>query len=266
MAFVASKIIWVLAQPGNVLLGLLIVGLLFQLVRWRRTGLWLVGLATFGFAAVAVLPVASWVMAPLENRFPAPAKMPERVDGIVVLGGSLRLPVIEARGQVALTEAAERLTGFVALARRYPNARLVFTGGIASLFPGQLTESAAAAQFFADLGLDPGRVEFEHRSRTTFENALYAHDLVKPKADETWLLVTSAFHMPRSIGVFDTVGWTVTPYPVDYRTSGSIGIEFGFSLATGLSATGLAAHEWLGLIGYRMMGRTRRLFPGPADR
>ena len=266
MSFTASKVFWLLVQPGNFLVGLLAIGLLLVWIGWRRTGFWLAGLAALAFVAIPVLPVGAWLLAPLENRFPSIAEPPERVDGIIVLGGSFRLTLTEDRGQVALNETAERITGVIALARRYPEARVVFTGGNASLVPGRLTESDAAARLFAELGLDPARVEFEKRSRNTFENAVYSRDLVKPRRTETWLLVTSAYHMPRAVGVFETVGWRVLPYPVDYRTTRSNGVVFGGGLTGGLVNTGFAVHEWLGLLAYRMMNRTQRLFPGPVAR
>ncbi len=266
MTFTASKVFWVLAQPGNLLVVVLVVGLLLQLVGWRRAGRWLVGLAALAFAAIAVLPIGAWLLAPLENRFPTIAEPPERIDGIVVLGGSFRLALTEDRGHVALNESADRMTGMIALARRYPEARVVFTGGSGSLSPGRLTEANVAARLFAELGFDPARVEFEGKSRNTFENAVYSRDLVKPQEGEIWLLVTSAFHMPRAVGVFETVGWRVIPYPVDYRTPRSQGDMFGGGLARGLANSGSAVHEWLGLIAYRLMNRTQRLFPGPVAR
>ena len=111
MSFTASKVFWILAQPGNLLVGLLAVGLLLQLIGWRRAGLWLVGLVALAFAAIAVLPVGAWLLAPLENRFPSMVEPPERIDGIIVLGGSFRITLTEDRGQVALNQMAERMTG-----------------------------------------------------------------------------------------------------------------------------------------------------------
>lgn len=266
MAYATSNFVKLVAQPGNLLLGVLIVGLLLQLIGWRRSGLWLVGLAALAFTAIAVLPVGAWLLAPLENRFPTIVEPPQRIDGIVVLGGSFQLALSEDRGQVALGEAADRLTGMIALARRYPDARVVFTGGNARPLSGKLTESVVAARLFAELGFDPARVEFEAKSRNTFENAVYTRDLIKPQAGEVWLLVTSASHMPRAVGVFETVGWQMIPYPVDYRTPRSQGDFFGDGLTSGLTESGWAMHEWIGLLAYRLMNRTQRLYPGPAAR
>jgi uncharacterized SAM-binding protein YcdF (DUF218 family) len=167
------------------------------------------------------------------------------------------------RGQPTLTGAAERLTEFVSLARHYPEARLVFTGGSGNLFDQTLKETLVARAVFAQLGLDVNRITFEDRSRNTYENAVLTRDLVAPKPEETWLLITSAMHMPRAHGAFVKVGWRILPYPVDYQTSGSYDWRLGFSLASGLGGISDALHEWIGLVAYRAMGWTDGIFPGP---
>jgi len=263
MAFWLSKLLWVAVNPGSLLLIFLVLGAVLTRTRWRRLGAWLVGLTTTAFLAIAVLPTA-WPIAVLEDRFPAVTTPPARVDGIVVLGGAGKLRVTERRGQVSLNEHAERMTAFVALARRYPDARLVFTGGSGSLRPGPLRETDLARRLFADLGLDPARVVFERESRNTYENAVNTKALVEPGPGETWLLVTSAMHMPRAVGVFRAVGWEVTPYPVDYVTTGDPpALEWRFALDRGLRSLSVGTHEWLGLVAYYLMGRTPSLFPGP---
>ncbi len=273
MSFAASKLLWLVVNPGNVLLILLCAGALLLRTRRERLGRRLVGLAALAALLVTLLPLGRWLQAPLENRFPPPARLPERVDGIVALGGAMDQFLTVARGQPALRDDAERLTAFVALARRYPQARLVFSGGSGRLRGQEVKEAVAARLLFEELGLDPERVLFEDRSRNTFENALYSYRLAAPRPEETWLLVTSAYHMPRAVGCFRRAGWRVVPYPVDFRTGGGQGrgrgrgrvfstsIDFGDSLVD----LGEGAHEWVGLAAYRLMGRTDRLFPGPAD-
>jgi len=110
----------------------------------------------------------------------------------------------------------------------------------------------------------PTRIILEERSRSTHENAVYAKEMIRPQPGESWVLVTSAFHMPRAVASFGAVGWPVIPYPVDYRVDPQIGLRPSFSLVDGLSASTLAGKEWAGLFGYRLMGWTRELFPAPA--
>ena len=87
---------------------------------------------------------------------------------------------------------------------------------------------------------------------------------MQPKPSERWLLVTSAHHMPRSIGIFRKAGFPVEAHPVDFRTRGWQDLDGPFgSLAAGLARTDAAMHEWAGLFVYWLTERTSELFPGP---
>lgn len=244
MDFALSKLLWAVLAPSNLLLLLLALAL-----AWRR----LVWFVVPVLAIVAVLPVATLLALPLENRYPQPAA-PDRVDGILVLGGGLDGPLSNARGQPALTEAAERLTAAVALARTYPDARIVFSGGEGALLPQGYAEADASLAFFTALGVPRERLVIENRSRNTWENALFAREAAQPKPGETWLLLTSAWHMPRAHGCFRRVGWEVLPWPVDYRTNPRRLVP-GFALGDSLAALDLIAKEWVGLAAYWVMGR-----------
>ena len=260
MTHALAKVFWLVAEPGNLLLILLVLGVLAALLGRRLVGRLLIGLATLGFLAAATLPVGAWLIAPLEDRFPQPT-LPDKVDGIVVLGGALEERVTAARGRPHLNRYAERMTEFVRLARLYPEARLVFTGGTAALFGAPMTEAEVARLLLADLGVDLTRVVFESQSRNTWENARFAREMVQPKTGETWLMVTSAFHMPRAMLCFRAVGWDVVPVPVDYFTTGQPDAGIGFNLDDNLSLLGQAVHEWVGLAAYRILGRTGSLMP-----
>jgi uncharacterized SAM-binding protein YcdF (DUF218 family) len=117
---------------------------------------------------------------------------------------------------------------------------------------------------FDSLGLPPGRVLFESASRTTFENAILSRDLVAPSPGQTWLLVTSASHMPRSVGVFRRAGWPVMPWPVGYKTMRAGAAPFALTLGVRIENLDWAFHEWIGLVAYRLMDRTDSWFPAPA--
>lgn len=259
--FILSKLFWIVAAPGNLALVLLIAGvLLLAFTGWRRLGGWLTGLATLALTAMAVLPLGVWMAEPLENRFPPPA-LPARVDGIIVLGGSSAPSLSVARGQPALNGSAERLVSFVELARRYPDAKLLFTGGSGSMHAGRPSEAADARAAFVQMGFDPVRVLFEDESRNTQENVAFSRALARPQAGETWLLVTSARSMPRAVGVFRHAGWPVIAWPVDYGTPGATGLVLDFDLTPGVNRVEGALHEWIGLAAYRILGRTDALFP-----
>lgn len=261
MSFIASKLFWWIANPGNVLLALLCLGVIALLLGRRRLGTWLAAIVAVLALAVTMLPVGSWLLLPLENRFPSP-QLPAQVDGIVVLGGSIDPIISAARHQPILTDSAERLFAFVALARRYPDAKLIFSGGSAALVDTSEREADVARAVFAAVGLDPARVTFERESRNTYENAIDSKRLADPKPGESWLLITSAYHMPRAVGCFRAQDWPVIPYPVDYGTVPT-GNPPTFTLLGGLDEVHWALREWIGLTFYRLAGRTDRLFPGP---
>jgi uncharacterized SAM-binding protein YcdF (DUF218 family) len=232
---------------------------------WRsggRHGFPLIVLATLLLVAVAALPFGEWAAAPLEARFPAVATLPPRVDGVVVLGGAIDTEASVAHGQVALNDAAERLTAAAMLARRHPEAKLVLSGGNGEILGGPATEASLMADLLAGLGVDRGRLVLEDRSRNTYENAVDSKALVQPEPGEAWLLVTSAAHMPRAMGCFRHVGWAVTAYPVDYHTGRALTPD-RFELGDDLSLLDHAVREWAGLVAYRVMGRIDTLFPGP---
>jgi uncharacterized SAM-binding protein YcdF (DUF218 family) len=266
--FAFSKLFWALVQPSNVLLLALVLGAVGLLLGYRHAAAWLVCGATGVLVAVTVLPVGLWLLVPIENRFPQPA-LPDRIDGVVVLGGPVEPGVSELRGQIALNDSAERITALVELAHRYPDARLVISGGVGSLVDSPGHPARALEAFYRAQGFDVARIEFEDRSRNTYENAVLTKELVRPGPDEHWLLVTSAYHMPRSIGVFREAGWPVIAYPVDYRTSGSVDVLAALaqlaqpSMADRLIEFDQAIKTWIGLIAYRLMGRTDALLPAP---
>ncbi|WP_445680655.1 YdcF family protein [Radicibacter daui] len=260
MTFIASKLFWFVAQPLGLLLTLQTLALILTLAGSRKAGLRLFCGLGILMLAVFLLPVGHWITRPLEARFPEVTVLPEKVDGIIVLGGSMGLALTEAFGQPALNSAAERLTEFVALARHYPRAKLVFTGGSAQIFPGRIREADVARQVFEQVGLDTGRVIFERNSRNTFENAVFTRGIVHPEPGEHWLLVTSAIHMPRTVGIFRQTGWPVSAYPVDYRTLPKGGTN---DVTDNLDMMTASLREWIGLVAYRLLGRTDALFPAP---
>ncbi len=262
--FVLSKVFWLLAKPANLfVLGLAAGCALLWTRRGRGLGRAVVTALTLAAVAVAVLPLGAWVLSPLENRFAPPKEPLGRVDGVVVLGGTGAAALTALRGAPQLDGSAERLFALLDLARRYPDAKLVFTGGSAAIAGPDLREAPVIRAALEQAGLDTDRVIFENAARNTYENALLAKKLARPAAGERWLLVTSAFHMPRAVGVFRRAGWPVVAYPVDYRTRPSPGFRLAFNFSGGLSALGYGLKEWLGLLAYRLLGRTDSIFPAP---
>ncbi|MFV3076944.1 YdcF family protein [Niveispirillum fermenti] len=260
MDFAFGKALAALTSPANLLLLLALAGVLGMGRRWGRG---LLFLSVAGFMTIAVTPLATWLLLPLEQRFPQPG--PEAltgIDGVIVLGGAI-MPVASAEhGSPQLTRDAERMTVLPGLMRQLPGIPVVFTGGSGDPRRPDAREAPFAAALFRDWGLDEGRLFYEGASRNTWENAVNSRPLV---AGGRWLLVTSAAHMPRSMGVFRQVmpGVTFVAFPVGYEASRSEAWRFGLNLSRNITVMETAAHEWRGLLAYRLSGRIATLLPAP---
>ncbi|SCY95264.1 YdcF family protein [Microvirga guangxiensis] len=265
MFYYVSKIVWFFTTPSNFLLSLILLGLALALFRrLRKFGIGLSFAATILTIGLGLLPVSTYLMVPLEERFPPFKDDGRPVDGIILLGGSVDASDSVSRGQLVANESAERLLDTIQLAHRYPQARILISGGGGNVFGDGVGESPVIAEYMKSIGIDPNRILIEDRSRTTSENALYSREVAQPKDGERWLLVTSAWHMPRAVGVFEKVGFSVTAYPVDFRTGGGSNNFRLFAFTSdGLRRLDVVAKEWIGLIGYYLTGRTNVLFPAP---
>lgn len=257
MTFVLSKLFWAVFKPETWLI--LLVGLSAWWV-WRGE----VALARFSAAVsflllllVAIFPLGQFMIAQLERTHAAPPPLGE-VKGIIILGGAEDMPPAFRWGGVRLNSGGERLTEGLRLARLHPEAVIVLTGGSGSvrgLKDGEKAESEIARRFFLEQGFEPSRLMVESRSRNTSENARFSHELVQPEDGETWVLVTSAFHMPRAMDSFRRAGWIdITAWPVDFR-SGRFTSGIGWNFADNLSLMNVAAKEHAGLLAYRILDR-----------
>jgi uncharacterized SAM-binding protein YcdF (DUF218 family) len=263
MFFTVSKIFEFFFAPVHLFIFVAVVGAMLLFSRWNRLGRALSTVSALALLLMAFGPLGGFLATPLEARFPAPPNDMPPPDGIIVLGGTIDERLSADRDRPTLVDAAERLTAPIALKRKYPSARIVFTGGSAALRGSPYSEADAVQRFWREVGLDQNDVLYERRSRNTYENAVFTRELLHPKPDERWLLVTSAIHMPRAVGVFRQAGFDVIPYPVDYRTSGDSGLEFPRFPTKALALVEFAAHEWTGLVAYRLAKKSDALFPAP---
>ncbi len=263
MFFTIAKTVGFFLQP-SALLALLILGSAIALRVGRvRLGTRLVtAAAMIVFASLSPLP--NILTLPLEQRFPRASLDGPAIYGIIVLGGGEDAYVARARQVHALTDAGERVSEAVALAHRLPNARIVFSGGSADIAGGGPTEASAVVAMWTDMGIARERIVAEDKSRDTFENAAFTRDLLQLEKGQRWLLVTSATHMPRAMGIFRKAGFVVEAWPVDYRTAGWADAGRLFYVpADGLRRLDLVTREYLGLVAYRLTGRTDDLWPRP---
>lgn len=264
MFFTASKLFWLLAQPVSMVLLLVILALPLVWFGRRRLAFGalvlaftlqgLMGFTNFGFI----------IIQPLEDRFAVPAPPPANVDAIIMLGGATMARPSTARGITELNDAGDRLVTTIWLARQYPEARIVISGGAGSMFEDGEPEAVTAQRLFLAHGIAPERLVLEDASRNTEENVAFTKTLLGEDASGTTLLVTSAFHMPRSMGIFRKAGIAVVPWPTDYRSPGPQGLALDFANPVhNLNVSTVAIREWIGLVVYSLSGRTREFLPGP---
>lgn len=263
MFFILSKTVGFLLLPSNLLLLLGLAGTVLLATRWRRAGLRMVIGAVVLLAMVGLLPVGTFLIHGLESRFPQWDAARGTPDGIIVLGNAISPKLSSAFGEPVFSGSGSRMLAMAKLARAYPNARIIYSGGDASLFDNGVRETDFVYPALESLGIARERVQLETQSRNTAENAAFTKLLVKPKLGERWLLVTSARHMPRAIGCFRKADFRVEAYPVGWWAADALDVQWGRGLADGLKRLDAAAYEWIGLLAYRLSGRTAELFPSP---
>jgi uncharacterized SAM-binding protein YcdF (DUF218 family) len=262
MFFTLSKTVAFLFLPSNLLIILGLAGALLVVTHCRRAGLGLLIASTALLAAAGFLPIGSALTHILEARFPAWNAERGAPDGIVILGGEISSKLSRAYGRAVIENDSGRILALAQLARDYPDARIVYSGGIADFFATDVPETEFVQPLLESFGIPRERVILEGRSRNTAENAAFTEELVNPKPTERWLLVTSARHMPRAIGCFRQAGFQVEAYPVGWHTTQPVEL-MEQTLSAGLRRLDLAAYEWIGLLAYRLTGRTAALFPSP---
>jgi uncharacterized SAM-binding protein YcdF (DUF218 family) len=259
--FYASKILWTLLAPDAFLIYLLAAGVLCLYRQKLKAAKILLTSSLALLAIIALLPIGLWLLYPLEKRFPANPQLPAKVDGIILLGGTIHPLVSATWEQNELGNSAEREIAFMQLAREYPQAKLLMTGGNGALLDQEYREADFSQSLLRTLGMDLHRIVFERNARNTYENVLNSKPLMQPRPGETWLLVTSAYHMPRSVGIFCKQGWPVLPWPVDHYTVPEDLTRFDLNLGANLTLLRIALHEWAGLAAYYLTGKTPDLLP-----
>jgi uncharacterized SAM-binding protein YcdF (DUF218 family) len=216
-------------------------------------------------AILGYSPLGIWLLYPLEARFPAWDPARGAPDGVVVLGGAIDPDLSAAHDIPVMGGSMDRVIAAAGLARRYPNLRILYSGGNPNLIADDAAKEADyVAAVFATFGISRDRVLLERRARNTLENAEFARAMISPRPGERWLLITSAFHMPRSVGVFRKAGFPIEPYPVDWRIIGRSELfRFSISVLEGLGRFDTSVREWIGLAAYWATGKTSEFFPGP---
>ena len=265
MFFYLSKLVGMLIFPPATAFFLIVAALVLLWVNWRRSAL-LAGVLAAAVLFISIFtPAGFTLILPLENRFER-AQLPDRIDGIITLGGGIEGVISARREVVEMANAGDRLYETAILAMKYPDARVVYTGGSGLVFGGYIDSAEIAKTYLVSLGIDPSRITLERKSRNTDENVRFSREIIQPAVGEHWVMVTSAFHMPRSIGLFRRNNWEVLPWPADYRSYGpEAATTFSEDYTSNLETIAAAIREWVGLVSYRLSGRINEIFPGPAE-
>ena len=255
--FIVSKLVAALLRPDTWIVIALAGIVLALILQRRRMALWISSMSLALLIVLSTLPLGDLLLQPIERRYPAHPDL-DAIEGIIVLGGGENARASTFWSQVQLNEGAERYTAALALARRFPEAQVLFTGGSGALRDAAgatVSEAAIAERFFLEQGISPERLLLEEQSRNTAENARLSLKLAGPAPGESWVLITSAFHMPRAMRSFETAGWDrLVAWPVDYRTS-RFGDGIGWNLIQNIAVLNTAIREHVGQLAYRLSKR-----------
>ena len=260
LGVIFQKVVWWFLKPSNVLFLALCLAAFLLVFGWERSGKRVLLTTLLLTVLVSLLPTGHFLARPLESYFAKPS-LPETITGIIVLGGAEMVRVSAANNEPSLNDAAERIIEAITMAQQYPEATLVFTGGTGLLTGARISEAEVARAFFERFGIESERTIYESRSRNTAENAAFTYELLQPQAGDTWLLITSAMHLPRATATFQAAGWQVLPYPVDYRTTNDVMWFHSPHVIANFPFIDDAVREWVGLLAYRLTGRTERFLP-----
>lgn len=261
---ITRKFFWWLIMPDMIMMLLIAVGIVFLLFKNTKWAKRFILSACSLVLLFGIVPIGFWMLEHLENRFPPITEIPADTKGVIVLGGSFDRMTTMGRKQTSYNLAGGRLIEFIKFTRQHPDLLRVFTGGGALVSfhdgPGR-TEAEIAKQELEAIGFDTTGMIFEDKSANTIENAINTKELIQPNPEDKWVLMTSAFHMPRSVGLFRKAGWSVIPYPVDYHTPGRYEPYFFIGLKNNLTAWQYAIREWASMIQNYLFGRSDELFP-----
>jgi len=259
--FYLSKVIWILISPDSLLLILIILSLiLFYIGKSKQANILLATVVSI-LTIISLLPIGEWLLYPLESQFKHNPELPKQIDGIIVLSGAENTVLSHVWEQVELNSASERDLMFLSLANKYPKAKLIFTGGTGNLSQQTYKGADVAKKLFKQLNFKTERIIFERESRNTYENIIYSKKIIKPNKNEKWIVITTSWHMPRSIGIFCKAEWITIPYPVDHQTNKDNLFRIDFDLANNLLILKKGIKEWVGLFAYYATGKTTSIYP-----
>ncbi len=260
MSFYLSKILWLALNPFNIFILFTIITIILYLISFRKISIAIFLINSLYLIIISFLPIGSYLIHKIEKEYHLSSSIPDKLDGILILGGATNPIFYKEFNQISVNDSAERLIESVSIIKRFKNSKIIFSGGSGVINRPDLAHSQVAKLFYKKVGIEESRIIFEDNSRNTNENILFSKKIAKPKKNENWLLITSASHMKRAMLIGSKNNWKFIPYAVDFKTMKKFRFVPNLYLLSNINSFQQGSHEWLGLISYYLMNRTDKIF------
>ena len=260
MSFYLSKMLWFLFNPFNLIIISISIGLLFSFLKFKSTKMFFYSFAFSLFFISGILPTGSFLIYILEKDFHQSLSIPNKLDGILILSGATNPYLTKQFNQVSLGSSAERLTESVKIINHMPNLKIIFSGGPAYIQYPDVNDSNSAMKFFKNMNIDTSKIIFENKSKNTFENLIFSKKIINPKKNEIWLVISSASHLKRVIGVANKIKWDLIPYATDFNQPKKYHFKISLNFLENINNFNKGSHEWLGIFYYYVTGKLDNIF------
>ena len=260
MSFYLSKILWLILNPFNFFIFVNIITIFLYFINFKRISLFIFLINFIFLLTISIFPIGNFLIHKIEKEYHLKNMVPNNLDGILILGGATSPTLFKEFNQVSVNDSAERLIESVKIIKEFKNSKIIFSGGSGVVGRPELGHAEAAKFFYKKMEINTDRIIFENKSRNTYENILFSNEIVNPRKNEKWLLITSASHMKRALLIGLKQDWKLIPYAVDFKIRKKYEFKPSFNLLSNLNSFQQASHEWLGLISYYFMKRTDRIF------
>jgi len=260
MSFYLSKIIWLVLNPFNIYIFFTLLTIILYLFNFKKISITIFLINTLFLFIICFFPIGNYLIHQIEKEYYLHIDIPEKIDGVLILGGATNPLMFKEFKQISVNESSERLIESVYIIKQFKNSKVIFSGGSGIINRPDLGHSQVAKSFYKKMGVQDNRIIYEDNSRNTYENILFSKKIANPKKNENWILITSASHMKRAILIGSKHNWNFVPYAVDFKTTKKYKLSPNLSLLSNLNSFQQGSHEWLGLISYFLMNRTNRIF------
>jgi len=258
MFFYLSKIFWTFFNPINLLVILLLIGIFFQLIR-KKIYKRIYQINLILFFLIVFFPTGTFLLWKLENTYPKQEIINNDIDGVLILGAGIDEFMTHEYKQMILNDRIERITESAKIIKKFPNAKIIYSGGNGTFSKPELGSDEVANIFYKQLGVNTDRIIFENKSRNTYENFIFSKKFIDTD-EEKWLLITSAYHMKRAMSVAKKLNLNLIPYPVDFTLQKDFKWKFWYhkiNFLYNMNNFQLASHEYIGLIVYYLTKKSK---------